>query len=191
MENRCGSSVSGSRIKRKPFSDLTNSPSPLVRSKPKPKPRPKPGPKPKDAEPAFSSTANEEENRGDLQSSAASTCGKDVDNNENSNNSRPIKVRRKDKEIAFKATSTLSCPPPERNRSIEHTKLKNHIGALHKAFSAPRERTQKRKHQHGSSPVKLQKSVFPPDFVEKQRAYFAEIDAFELPEEEVSDGGLE
>ncbi|ONK61812.1 uncharacterized protein A4U43_C08F33850 [Asparagus officinalis] len=44
---------------------------------------------------------------------------KDVDNNENSNNSRPIKVRRKDKEIAFEATSTLSSPPPERNRSLE------------------------------------------------------------------------
>ncbi|ONK62971.1 uncharacterized protein A4U43_C07F10060 [Asparagus officinalis] len=44
---------------------------------------------------------------------------KDVDNNENSNNSRSVKIRRKDKEIAFEATSTLSSPPPERNRSLE------------------------------------------------------------------------
>ena len=47
-----------------------------------------------------------------------------------------------------------------------------------------------RKQHHGTA-EKLQKPILPPDFVEKQRAYFAEIDAFELPEEEVSDGGLE
>ncbi|CAO2153537.1 unnamed protein product [Urochloa humidicola] len=31
----------------------------------------------------------------------------------------------------------------------------------------------------------------PEDFVKKQRAYFADVDAFELPEEEVSESELE
>jgi len=31
----------------------------------------------------------------------------------------------------------------------------------------------------------------PEEFVKKQRAYFADIDAFELPEEEVSESELE
>lgn len=35
------------------------------------------------------------------------------------------------------------------------------------------------------------KPILPPDFVEKQRAYFAEIDSFELPEEEVSESELD
>jgi len=47
-----------------------------------------------------------------------------------------------------------------------------------------------RKRHYGTA-VKLQKPILAPEFVEKQRAYFAEIDAFELPEEEVSDSELE
>lgn len=31
----------------------------------------------------------------------------------------------------------------------------------------------------------------PEDFVKRQRAYFADVDAFELPEEEVSESELE
>lgn len=31
----------------------------------------------------------------------------------------------------------------------------------------------------------VSRHALPQDFIEKQRAYFAEIDAFELPEEEV------
>ena len=40
-------------------------------------------------------------------------------------------------------------------------------------------------------PGAIKKPVLPQDFVEKQKAYFAEIDAFELPEEVVSESELE
>lgn len=35
------------------------------------------------------------------------------------------------------------------------------------------------------------KHMLPEDFVKKQRAYFEEVDAFELPEEEASETDLE
>ena len=44
----------------------------------------------------------------------------------------------------------------------------------------------KQKRPPPSSTTKL-----PEDFVKKQRAYFADVDAFELPEEEVSESELE
>lgn len=47
------------------------------------------------------------------------------------------------------------------------------------------------KKQHHGAPGKIEKPLLPPDFIEKQRKYFALVDAFELPEEEVSDSELE
>ncbi|XP_020087297.1 uncharacterized protein LOC109709454 [Ananas comosus] len=49
----------------------------------------------------------------------------------------------------------------------------------------------KRKYHHKRRPDDLRGSVLSNDFIEKQRAYFAEVDAFQLPEEEVSEGDLE
>lgn len=40
-------------------------------------------------------------------------------------------------------------------------------------------------------PDRVNKHSLPQDFIDKQRAYFAEIDAFELPEEVVSENELE
>lgn len=40
-------------------------------------------------------------------------------------------------------------------------------------------------------PEAINKSLLPQDFIEKQRAYFAEVDAFDLPEEAVSESELE
>ena len=40
-------------------------------------------------------------------------------------------------------------------------------------------------------PEAVSKPMLPKDFIEKQKAYFAEIDAFELPEEVVSESELE
>lgn len=47
--------------------------------------------------------------------------------------------------------------------------------------------TEQKKKKLYKEPEPVQRSILPGDFVEEQRAYFAEIDAFELPEEEVSD----
>ncbi|KAL6658683.1 hypothetical protein ACP70R_002723 [Stipagrostis hirtigluma subsp. patula] len=55
------------------------------------------------------------------------------------------------------------------------------------SLSAPCHEAKKKRHKvHTSSTPKL-----PEDFEKKQRAYFADIDAFELPEEEVSETELE
>lgn len=40
-------------------------------------------------------------------------------------------------------------------------------------------------------PPEKDKHALPQDYIEQQRAYFAEIDAFELPEEVVSESELE
>ncbi|ONK56369.1 uncharacterized protein A4U43_C10F7750 [Asparagus officinalis] len=73
--------------------------------------------------PDISCLVSSDESFNNHRAAGARLESKDVDNNENSNNSRSVKIRRKDKEIAFEATSTLSSPPPERNRSLELKEL--------------------------------------------------------------------
>ncbi|ONK63131.1 uncharacterized protein A4U43_C07F11730 [Asparagus officinalis] len=68
-------------------------------------------------------TVSSDEGFNNHRAAGARLEGKDVDNNKNSNNSRSVKIRRKDKEIAFEATSTLSSSPPEQNRSLELKEL--------------------------------------------------------------------
>lgn len=68
-----GGPRSSSRLKRKPFADLTNTPSStLLKPKPRPTADPKPAhPEPADPEPAFASTSGRQENDGDLATSSS------------------------------------------------------------------------------------------------------------------------
>ncbi|KAJ0979237.1 hypothetical protein J5N97_014711 [Dioscorea zingiberensis] len=58
-------------------------------------------------------------------------------------------------------------------------------------ISVPRRKSTKKQRQNTARVKDSQETTLPQDFVDKQRAYFAEIDAFELAEEEVSDSELE
>ncbi|XP_039126651.1 uncharacterized protein LOC120262821 isoform X2 [Dioscorea cayenensis subsp. rotundata] len=64
---------------------------------------------------------------------------------------------------------------------VDHCQAKSFSVPLGKFKKKPRIRV----------PEAIKKPVLPQDFVEKQKAYFAEIDAFELPEEVVLENELE
>ncbi|CAL9150761.1 uncharacterized protein LOC135617744 [Musa acuminata AAA Group] len=86
--------------------------------------------------------------------------------------------------------TTSSCPPAEKIRTVDSGKLMGDaIASGRKAFSVPFEKRKKR--QRYVVPEAINKSLLPQDFIEKQRAYFAEVDAFDLPEEAVSESELE
>ncbi|KAH7677757.1 hypothetical protein IHE45_07G104400 [Dioscorea alata] len=63
--------------------------------------------------------------------------------------------------------------------------------AQKRTFSVPHQKSAKKQRRKTSKNMDEQVSLLPKDYVEQQRAYFAEIDAFELPEEEVSTSDLE
>ncbi|XP_072968308.1 uncharacterized protein [Typha angustifolia] len=83
-----------------------------------------------------------------------------------------------------------SCPPVGRIKSSEGKRMfgEDNFGRP-LAFSVPCEKAKKR--QRRTMTETLNKPLLPQDFVEKQRAYFAEIDSFELPEEVVSESELD
>ncbi|KAJ4970730.1 hypothetical protein NE237_003829 [Protea cynaroides] len=84
---------------------------------------------------------------------------------------------RKDKGKAVSVELPFSCPPVARVRSLGNKVNDKHGDAgLSKTSGAS---NLKRK--------KKQRLSLPQDFIDQQKAYFAEIDAFELPEEIVSD----
>ncbi|KAL6905997.1 hypothetical protein ACP4OV_003598 [Aristida adscensionis] len=87
---------------------------------------------------------------------------------------------------AAAATGTASCPPLGKStrsssRSTSVTKDRP------VSSSAPCHEAKKKRHTMDASTT----PKLPEDFVKKQRAYFADIDAFELSEEEVSETDLE
>ncbi|WVZ54861.1 hypothetical protein U9M48_005605 [Paspalum notatum var. saurae] len=79
------------------------------------------------------------------------------------------------------AAGPASCPP------LGKAARKNIMAHATRpvSSSAPCHEAKKRKRSCSSTPK------LPEDFVKKQRAYFAEVDAFELPVEEVSESELE
>ncbi|KAL5206139.1 hypothetical protein ABZP36_034348 [Zizania latifolia] len=84
---------------------------------------------------------------------------------------------------------TASCPPPAR---VAKTNRKTSVDqdACPISSSAPCRQAKKKKNTR-TGILSSGKAVLPEDFVKKQKAYFEEIDAFELPEEEASETDLE
>ncbi|XP_008792196.2 uncharacterized protein LOC103708875 [Phoenix dactylifera] len=96
---------------------------------------------------------------------------------------------RRCKEKAVPST-TSSCPPVGRSRSIKGKLVLDNDKVDHpKAFSVPYQKAKKKRRY--TMPEAICKPILPQDFIENQKAYFAEIDAFELPEEVVSESELE
>ncbi|KAJ0982333.1 hypothetical protein J5N97_010588 [Dioscorea zingiberensis] len=93
---------------------------------------------------------------------------------------RPIGRNNKGKALVVEATS--SCPQLERTRSTRGD-LESEHADCHQPKSSSK--------QWFRMPKRVKKPVLPQDFIERQKAYFAEIDAFELPEEVVSESELE
>lgn len=94
---------------------------------------------------------------------------------------------RKDKEKAVADVIASSCPPIGRTRIIEYAKrreptMEDGEADIPNQISNTGKIVKKRRHTvSGLKPWGL-----PRDFVEKQRAYFAEIDSFDLPVVSVS-----
>ncbi|BAH95041.1 Os11g0112150 [Oryza sativa Japonica Group] len=84
---------------------------------------------------------------------------------------------------------TSSCPPPatlaSKNRKTSMAQGTRPISSL-----VPCHRSKKTKSTRMEN-TSSGKHMLPEDFVKKQRAYFEEVDAFELPEEEASETDLE
>ncbi|CAB4301481.1 unnamed protein product [Prunus armeniaca] len=88
-----------------------------------------------------------------------------------------LKRKSKDKEN----TVPFNCPPAPKIRNILGKLKEDGHNSLSKESTAPR----KKKQCAVPAGKDVSMHALPQDFIEKQRAYFAEIDAFELPEEEV------
>ncbi|CAM0874505.1 unnamed protein product [Alopecurus aequalis] len=87
------------------------------------------------------------------------------------------------------AAAAASCPPlGKATRASSHSTKRSPAAQDSRPISssAPCHPAKKKRHmmKENSSSGRLK---LPDDFVEKQRAYFQEIDAFELPEEEASE----
>lgn len=75
----------------------------------------------------------------------------------------------------------LSCPPATKIQKIGEKVKEDGSKSLSKAGTVPHKKKQRRI-PYRKDPAKYALSQ---DYIKQQRAYFAEIDAFELPEEEV------
>uniref|UniRef100_A0A0E0CJ04 Sororin C-terminal region domain-containing protein n=1 Tax=Oryza meridionalis TaxID=40149 RepID=A0A0E0CJ04_9ORYZ len=84
---------------------------------------------------------------------------------------------------------TSSCPPPATLAS-KNRKTSVAQGTRSISSSAPCRRSKKTKSTKMEN-TSSGKRMLPEDFVKKQRAYFEEVDAFELPEEAASETDLE
>ncbi|KAL6597344.1 hypothetical protein ACP70R_046784 [Stipagrostis hirtigluma subsp. patula] len=90
----------------------------------------------------------------------------------------------KGKELAAAAAAgTASCPPLGKSTRSSSRKASMAQDTRPISLSAPCHEAKKKRHMADTSST----PKLPEDFVKKQRAYFADIDAFELPEEEVSE----
>ncbi|XP_010922689.1 uncharacterized protein [Elaeis guineensis] len=192
----------------------SNSTRSLLEPIPNPKPRPKPPQTSNPDEPStrsnsgFNSTGHEDNGGRNVATSSPKSKVTFLDSvdddaqHDNSNHSivyarQTVEGRRckekeagrrkwKEKEARMckgKATpsTALSCPPVARTRSMKGKLVMEDDKFDHpKAFSVPYPEAKKK-----------QRYTLPEDFIEKKRAYFAEIDSFELSEEVVSESELE
>ncbi|XP_058110555.1 uncharacterized protein LOC131253540 isoform X3 [Magnolia sinica] len=195
-------------LKRKPLSDLTNT-SPLlpisssIGPKPNPKPKTRSSSGPKSSSRPVGSLSSSDTSIGSsnaLEQLQQCPTNPEPDSSRASENvewedfeqlkiynRRSIQGKNKGKAVAAAVPS--SCPPARRIRSLGN-RLKSHDDVdLSKTLSVPRPKS-KKKRRH-SMPEDPAVHVLSQDFIDKQRAYFAEIDAFELQEEEVSESEME
>ncbi|KAG0479759.1 hypothetical protein HPP92_010617 [Vanilla planifolia] len=94
-----------------------------------------------------------------------------------------VKEKDGDKGKGASACAPLSCPPFRKIRTAGKSK---HVSfTQHGPYSVSCEKRKKRK----LIPESSEKSEYklPQEFIDEHRAYFAEVDAFELPEEVVSE----
>ncbi|WCJ20010.1 hypothetical protein M5689_002275 [Euphorbia peplus] len=87
-----------------------------------------------------------------------------------------VKIMRKEKEIVV----PKSCSPALKTRSKRDKMNEAGVSSLSKSCPPPRKRQRRTTSKEDAAIHNL-----PQDFIEQQKAYFAEIDAFELSEEEV------
>ncbi|KAL0922007.1 hypothetical protein M5K25_005965 [Dendrobium thyrsiflorum] len=118
--------------------------------------------------------------------SGTKVCG--AGNHESDEHSTLNMVQKKDKKIYVEkdnsAISALSCPPLRKNRTTG--RMKQVVGSLPGTNSVPFQKKKKRKRHIKTSEYKL-----PQNFINEHRAYFEEVDAFELDEEVISESELE
>ncbi|KAK1311683.1 hypothetical protein QJS10_CPA07g01255 [Acorus calamus] len=103
---------------------------------------------------------------------------------------RRAEERRKEKGKAVAVEMPLSCPPLARARSFGDKLRRKHkdVGKS-KPCSIPDTKS-KKKRRH-SMLGNVEKPRLPQDFIDKQRAYFKEIDDYELQVEVVSESEIE
>ncbi|XP_020593768.1 uncharacterized protein LOC110033930 [Phalaenopsis equestris] len=209
MEARSSEGMS-LRPRRKPFADITNASSlhsSTATDSVKPKPKLKISPEYSSSKSSVSSSGSTNpKNTGDRESLKCTPvangsslisvsgvfssikCGF-VGNEKGEQSSvrwQYVKEKRKEqKDVSLRASS--SCPPLGRSRRVRKNLSMKHEMSQNEAFSEPYRKKKKRQRCSGSAgeDIPLQ------DFIQKQRAYFAEVDSFELPEEEVSESELE
>ncbi|KAK8946962.1 hypothetical protein KSP39_PZI006715 [Platanthera zijinensis] len=211
MEARRFINGASSRPRRKPLADLTNAQSlrlSTAADSVKPKPRPKLIPEQSGTKsPASNAGSSDHKDSGDLELPKSTPVSKEisssvsgVDSGEEvaatskrgSRSSFKLElVKEERKNVSFK--TAFSCPPVGRTQ-----KLRNNSGMKHvlnqnvAACSEPCQKKKKRPRRLGPDDnVRLADKGPLEDFIRKQRAYFAEVDSFELPEEVVSESELE
>lgn len=74
----------------------------------------------------------------------------------------------------------MNCFPAVKTRCTRGEGNEGGVTKLSKSCTLPSKKKRRQTKEDGAS------HALPQDFIEQQRAYFAEIDAFELPEEEVT-----
>ncbi|KAM3312012.1 hypothetical protein ACQJBY_032173 [Aegilops geniculata] len=92
--------------------------------------------------------------------------------------------------VPFPTGAAASCPPiGKTTRASSHSIKKAPVAQDPRPISssAPCHQAKKKKRHLGVENSSSGRPKLPDDFVEKQRAYFQEIDAFELPVEEASE----
>ncbi|KAG0481132.1 hypothetical protein HPP92_011990 [Vanilla planifolia] len=106
---------------------------------------------------------------------------------------RNVNEKRIEKNQDVAAKATLSCPSLAKTERLKYMPtVKQNDGSKYEMCSYTCQK--KRKRCTGASGKnKFTKTMEGPlqDFIQKQRAYFAEVDAFELPEEVASESELE
>ncbi|XP_072961336.1 uncharacterized protein [Typha angustifolia] len=190
-------SVGAKGVKRKPLSDLTNAPllssTSSAPSLLKPKSRPEPS-----APNSSISTRIDVVSPRSSSSIGSSNLGNPSGRGTGKSSGRGDEIlvthvckvgiaeRRKKKSEDVEDSVASTCRKIKRignNLNVEHGDI------LPCAFSVPSHKN-KRKHRNKKA-LEDGESMQSQDFIRRQRAYFAEIDAFQLPEEVVSESDLE
>ncbi|KQJ89416.1 Holliday junction resolvase MOC1, chloroplastic isoform X2 [Brachypodium distachyon] len=87
----------------------------------------------------------------------------------------------------FSAGASASCPPPGKAARAGTSRKASAAQGSHPISSSAPCLQAKTRHMRMKENSSSARPKLPDDFIEKQRAYFREIDAFELPEEEASE----